>query len=109
MVDLEQISITRIGSHTKGDIKEAWNYQRDVSLPRKIVKEGTVDDFRKVEPGEAGGTLYPVFGTPLKEVNNKLHRTTVVLILSVLRACMCVLSLPFCIALNMCITTHIYF
>ena len=45
------------------NIDDAWHFFKHHTLPRRVLKEGATDDFRKLEPGEdaEGSTLYGVW------------------------------------------------
>jgi hypothetical protein len=54
------------------DMKAAWEFYETYTLPRRILKEGTTDDYRKLEPGEVaeGSGLYGVWETPVDEIGD---------------------------------------
>ncbi|GMH48808.1 hypothetical protein TL16_g00380 [Triparma laevis f. inornata] len=54
------------------DMKAAWEFYETYTLPRRILKEGTTDDYRKLEPGEIaeGSGLYGVWETPVDEIGD---------------------------------------
>ncbi|GMH93040.1 hypothetical protein TrVE_jg7780 [Triparma verrucosa] len=54
------------------DVKLSWKYFQGVTLPNRVVKAGTKNEFRKLEPGEVaeGSEPYGVFDTPLNELGD---------------------------------------
>ena len=54
------------------DIKLSWKYFETVTLPNRVLKPGSKDDFRKLEPGEIVGHSEPygVWDTPVKEIGD---------------------------------------
>jgi len=54
------------------DIKLAWKYFYSTTLPNRVLKPGTKDDFRKLEPGESveNSEPYGVWDTPVREIGD---------------------------------------
>lgn len=64
----------KIRLETSGpDVKLSWEYFQTVTLPNRVVKAGTKNEFRKMEPGEVaeGAEAYGVFDTPLNELGGE--------------------------------------